>query len=247
MTTEQIDNLVKYILACASFSDNFRSRNLKKIHIIKYIYLADLFYAERNGETYTHTNWKFYHYGPWEEDLSNDIVKSLIRIGAKEYSTKNDNYEFESYSRNVQDEEFEEIESKIPAPIHRLEREIKSLSNNTDEILHRVYQTEPMLNTKPNEIINFQKINQDGKNTNEEIKFNKTKKELASIKERAKEIMNKKMAQTKKASRGIYDQLYFDAMHAIDSSTGIDSDVKINLHIDDSIWKSEWRKSDLPE
>jgi hypothetical protein len=59
--------------------------------------------------------------------------------------------------------------------------------------------------------------------------------------------MNKKMAQTKKASRGIYDQLYFDAMHAIDSSTGIDSDVKINLHIDDSIWKSEWRKSDLPE
>ncbi len=52
----RVDLLLQYALLVAGEQDEFLDRQLGPIHLIKYVYLADLFHAKRNnGVTFTGT------------------------------------------------------------------------------------------------------------------------------------------------------------------------------------------------
>lgn len=54
MKSNKIDLLIQYAILIAGQEDEYPDRQLGPIHLIKYVYLADLAYAERNGgETFT--------------------------------------------------------------------------------------------------------------------------------------------------------------------------------------------------
>jgi hypothetical protein len=81
--TVDLDRLFQYILATAAESEDFKTRELGPIHLLKYAYLADLAFAERNeGRTYTGTDWGFHHFGPWSSAAFQRIEPSLAVIGA---------------------------------------------------------------------------------------------------------------------------------------------------------------------
>ncbi len=93
--THKIDCLLQYTLLTAGQED-WGGRELGMIHLIKYLYLADLAYSERhNGETYTGLNWKFYHFGPWVEELYQKIEPALLAIGAEKKIYPRTKYEKE--------------------------------------------------------------------------------------------------------------------------------------------------------
>jgi hypothetical protein len=68
MKSSKIDLLIQYAILIAGQEDEYFDRQLGPIHLIKYVYLADLAYAEHNyGETFTGIDWQFYKFGPWSQ------------------------------------------------------------------------------------------------------------------------------------------------------------------------------------
>ena len=112
--THKIDLLLKYTLLVAGQED-WGNRELGMIHLIKYLYLADLAYSEHhNGETYTGLNWKFYNFGPWSEDLYQRIEPALLTIGAEKKVYPSTKYEKDCVRWSIQnDEMFEELDSEL--------------------------------------------------------------------------------------------------------------------------------------
>ena len=79
MDTKRFDLLLKYILAAAGQEDPGH-RELGPIHLIKYLYLADLIFAEKHGgETYTGALWRFHHFGPWSPEVYSRIEPVINR------------------------------------------------------------------------------------------------------------------------------------------------------------------------
>ena len=77
------DLLLQFILATAAGEDDWRSRELGPIHLLKYAYLADLAYAERHeGTSFTGATWQFYHFGPWQPEVFARIEPALDAIHA---------------------------------------------------------------------------------------------------------------------------------------------------------------------
>lgn len=52
----KVDQIIQYSLLCAGEEDNFFDRRFSPIHMIKYVYLADLAYAERRRRRNLHGN-----------------------------------------------------------------------------------------------------------------------------------------------------------------------------------------------
>lgn len=83
MDTGRVDRMIQYALSVAAGED-FCNRELGPIHLIKYVYLADLAHAERNkGQTFTGTPWRFHHFGPWDMEVYKRIEPACSVIGAE--------------------------------------------------------------------------------------------------------------------------------------------------------------------
>ena len=81
MKSSKIDLLIQYAILIAGQEDEYLDRRLGPIHLIKYVYLADLAYAERNcGETFTEIAWQFYKFGPWSQAVNERIKPALAAI-----------------------------------------------------------------------------------------------------------------------------------------------------------------------
>ncbi|WP_146155287.1 hypothetical protein [Enhygromyxa salina] len=61
---KKVDLLVTCAVSAAELQE-YPNDCLGPIHVLKYIYLADLAHAEQHGETFTGANWQFYNFGPW--------------------------------------------------------------------------------------------------------------------------------------------------------------------------------------
>ena len=93
MDTQKIELLIKYILGIAGQQD-IGSQELGPIHILKYLYLADLFCAEHNnGQTFTDIEWQFHKFGPWSYAAFEKIQPTLLSAGAVEKKISHPQYE----------------------------------------------------------------------------------------------------------------------------------------------------------
>lgn len=81
---KKIDKLLQFVLLTAGQEEYYSSRWLSRIHLIKYVYLADLAYSkEHGGKTYTGLDWHFHHYGPWALTCFKRIESALMNIQAE--------------------------------------------------------------------------------------------------------------------------------------------------------------------
>jgi hypothetical protein len=159
MDQDRIDHVIQLAVLVAGREDAPFDRELGPIHLIKYVYLADLAYAERHGgETYTGVPWQFYHYGPWSPEVNQRIEPALYAISATEKTFTSPKYEsdFKRWSK-VDDELLEEIERLLPPDVvSAVKRHVHKFGKDTAELLHFVYVTPPMLRAAPREQLVFE-------------------------------------------------------------------------------------------
>ena len=153
MDINKVDLLLKYILTSAGLED-FGNREVGPIHLVKYVYLADLAFAEKHGgETFTGTPWKFHHFGPWSPEVFNRIDPVVKEVGAEVRSISSPKLE-EDIRRFfwVDEDLFEQLDRELPLILTlTIKRLIHLFGDDTTSLLHHVYRTKPMLEATPGE------------------------------------------------------------------------------------------------
>lgn len=162
MNQDRIDQVMQFALAVSRcvHEEDWKLRELGPIHLIKYVYLADLAYAREHGETYTGTKWIFNHFGPWAAEVHDRIEFAMANINA--YSKKIDSKYGDDFTRwgiesyEEADEVYRQNREGLPMDVcFDLERVVKEFGNATSDLLHYVYLTEPMQCAAPKETLVF--------------------------------------------------------------------------------------------
>jgi hypothetical protein len=156
MDLNRVDILIRYIMAAAGQEDP-GNRQLGLIHILKYIYLADLaFSTKHQGETFTGLPWMFYKFGPWAVEAHQRIAPVVKSMGAEErvYPSK---YENDAVRWTLHDEDLlDELEHYLPREIcWAVKKGVREFGSDTYGLLHFVYRTAPMLKAAPGELLDF--------------------------------------------------------------------------------------------
>lgn len=254
-----IELIIQYSLLVAGEEDALFERQLGPIHLIKYVYLADLYYAKRNrGETFTNVNWQFYKFGPWSQSVNEAIEPALRAISANKKSFES-NYGEDDWIRwSLTNESLlRDKERLIPACITTyLKLDIHRHGKDTPSLLDFVYRTPPMLFAAPNEFLDFSLAIPVEKNkTKEPPKLrlnnlsNKKKKkflqEMKSIREKHKANKVKKPELVNPINQARFDDIYEGGVAWLDGLSGNKfKEKKITVKFDDDVWKSKSRNSD---
>jgi hypothetical protein len=157
----RIDLLLQFILAVAAEQDDFRDRELGPIHLLKYVYLADVAHAaRRNGETFTGVAWRFHHFGPWAGEVMDRIEPALKVIGAEVKrlaSQSGDDFTRYRLASRSDAERVRELAGRdLPPPVQfAVARAVQEFGQDTATLLHSVYRTGPMVSAAPEETLDF--------------------------------------------------------------------------------------------
>ena len=156
---KHIDLILQYVLLTAGEEDDFEDRDLGPIHLLKYVYLADLAYAQRhNGDSYTGIDWQFYKFGPWSSIVHNRIDTALACIHANKKIFDNNYGNDDDWTRwSLRDEGLlSQIGKKLPLVItSRIRSDVHKYGKDTPSLLDRVYKTKPMLMARPMEYLTW--------------------------------------------------------------------------------------------
>ena len=158
MIPDRIDRLIQYALAVAGQLD-FGQRELGPIHLVKYVYVGDFAYSEvHEGDIFTEAPWRFYHFGPWTEEVHARIAPAVEAVEAKHRKFTSARYEGEFSRFLLRDERIlQRLESELPSVVTSAVKDtVHEFGADTPGLLHHVYQTKPMLNAAPNESLNFE-------------------------------------------------------------------------------------------
>ncbi|MDY6895650.1 MAG: hypothetical protein SVO01_09590 [Thermotogota bacterium] len=260
MDISRVDKIIQYALLVAGDEDDFPDRHLGPIHLIKYVYLADLAYAKTHaGETFTGVKWQFYKFGPWAQEVNKRIEPALLHINAEKKTFPSNYGDKEEWVRwRVADDNFvDNLEIELPFIITvTLRRNVHQFGQATPELLAHVYSTEPMLSAAPKEFLDFSTLKTLPLNSLPEKSNNNllSKKKQKNLKANLRKLRSKsaeKLAAKRKKKlvkppiSPRYDDVYYEGLEWLDSLAGEkiptgDKDVVFS----DSIWKSPARTGD---
>ena len=161
----RIDLVHQYALVVAAFEDDWRSRELGPIHLVKYAYLADLAYARRHGEGFTGAAWEFHHFGPWQTHVFERIEPSLLAIQCTRTVVSNSRYQDDVVRFTVQHDVTrlrEQLEELLPIGVSgAIQTAVHRFGSDTASLLPHVYLTAPMLYAAPGELLDLTRQNAD--------------------------------------------------------------------------------------
>jgi hypothetical protein len=152
MNRDRCDRVIQFALLEAGRQDDYTERDLGPIHLLKYVYLADLAYAEKmHGETFTGVPWRFHHYGPWAAEVYERIEPALDAIHAHRQVISSTRYDDDFVRWRLTDDELQaEIERELPFPVtSAIRRCVRQYGKDTGELLNYVYATKPMRRAAP--------------------------------------------------------------------------------------------------
>jgi hypothetical protein len=261
MNTERVDDIIKLALSCAHQAEDWKDRELGPIHLVKFLYLADLAYAEQNnGETYTGIDWIFYHYGPWDTAAHSRIeqVVSKYPFTKRSFQSKWDKETFRYGVTSGQhaNELFKGYERSLPHTVFgAVKNATRKYGTDTRGLLCDVYVTQPMRQAKPHERLIFEgtprstPIPQQEKTPKQlsvrEKKRQKSRRDelKARIRKATEERLQREARQTQ--LEGPYDDVFFEGVAELDRLAGGEVDsLKGTLRFNDDIWHSEMRRLD---
>ncbi|AGW13800.1 hypothetical protein [Megalodesulfovibrio gigas] len=256
MDTIRVDTIIQYALTIASEQDEYRDRELGSIHLIKYLYLADLDYAAMHGgETYTGIPWVFFRFGPWAAEIQERIPVAARAMGAERRTFQTDAYG-----------ELERYFAPCHAPRAGLERKldvivatsvahkVKKFGADTDSLLQHVYGTEPLLRAAPREPLDFTLAarplsDQEQKAAQIKTMTPKQAKKLEAWKKEGRARFQRCLAEKKaRESKRItpppprFDDVYFAGLAALDEQAGESvPSGGMTCSISPDVWKSPAR------
>ena len=251
---KHINLLIHYIILTAGQEDDEHDRQLENIHIIKYVYLADLAYAKQNnGEIFTGTLWHFGKFGPWSQSVYDRIEPALSAIGTQIFFIENKNKEDWFKWQNTDETLQNEIECQLPLVIiAHLKKDIHKFGQDTPALLRYIYRTSPMLWAAPHDVLDFYHLKTPSNNkipqNNTEISKRKQKK----LKEKMRNLRalgsQKTMPKRKKTFVNPpiiarQDEIYLKGMDWLDSLAGVQiPEGEQQIVFSDLIWQSLARR-----
>lgn len=257
----RVDALLQFVLGVAACEDDSRDRELGPIHLIKYVYLADLAYAERHGgETFTGAPWRFYHFGPWSAEVFERIEPALSSVSARSKRIQSRHADdFVRYSLERMDAERvrSTLETSLPLVVQsRAAAAIHEFGSDTASLLRAVYLTRPMVNAAPEEDLNFATAVREPRTeytTEPKALTARQRRERKVHIERIRAEVQKRLAM--KAVPGLhaapsprYDEVFRDGIEWLDRLAGEDVPTTSGeLTVASDVWKSHARREpDVP-
>jgi hypothetical protein len=159
INTSNVDLVIQYSLLVAGDHYNYVDREFGSIHIIEYVYLADLSYAKcNNGHSFTGINWLLNEFGPWSQEVHARIEPALNAIHANKIQFSGNNGDKEDCIRwdLRNDSLLDEKRCALPSVIMtHLERDIHQFGNDTTSLLDYVNKTKPIISAVPNEYLDL--------------------------------------------------------------------------------------------
>lgn len=266
MNAEAVDSVIRYALAIAAENDDWLGRQLGPIHLVKYVYLADLAYAESHGgDTYTAAHWRFHHFGPWAVEVFERVEPGAIAFGAQIERISSSQFEndFVRYRLDPRDaaDRLSEIERTLPAEVRsRVNRAVHEFGNDTQSLLSFVYRTRPMLRAAPGANLDFYVVvaevgPQPGRVAEPEAQYSKKAEkrrraaleELRSrIQQRLRERLGRVTVAANPAPR--YDEVFAEGQRQLEELAGEAlAEGEIEGRFSDDIWHSRGRaETELP-
>lgn len=233
--TANIDLIIQYSLLAAGDEDEYIDRRLGPIHLIKYVYLADLAYAKQNnGQTYTGIKWRFYKFGPWSQEVNARIDPALNAIHAskKEFPSNYEDKEDWVRWELCDDELLQRKQRELPATITlSLKSLIHKFNKDTPSLLNYVYKTAPMLSAAPNEYLDFRTISESSEPADKNIPTlrldslsNKKKKVFQNKLNELRGVLQKKREDKPKLINPVpnprYDEVYKSGIFWLETLAG---------------------------
>jgi hypothetical protein len=263
--TERVDSLMRFIVLTAGQSDEFRDRAVGPIHLIKYLYLADLAYASRNnGRTFTGIRWKFHHFGPWAGEAYQRMDPALLTSGAERHIL-DCRYGDKENVRWIwhDDVAFQKTEKELPHVVtSTVRRTFREFGTDTYPLLHHIYRTAPMVHAAPEEELDFSHAVSDDNDQKEIASSQQSEalsiKKMKSQKQRMDDLrarVNAKIAEKRTSSHMVvpdppprYDEIFAQGVEWLDMIGGGPVPEYIGeVEFDDSLWKHPARtESDAP-
>lgn len=208
--------LIKYIICYATE----KGMKLSPIRLVKFLYLADLYWARENkGTTLTQWPWKFVHYGPFCKE-SLDAIEKAFQSELIQRTAYESKYVDEDYFLYWCKENRTDIEQRLPiyltSPLHEA---ISKWGDDTYGLLDYVYfQTEPMLEARKGNLLDFSKAkNPEAPQEIEMIKL--SAKQVArgrEIVERLKSKCKEGLKSQAQAPQPIFDEIYLKGTKVLD-------------------------------
>jgi len=256
----RIDQIIQFALLVASEEEDARERRLGRIHLIKYVYLADLAFAQKNdGQTFTGVDWQFFKFGPWAPVVNERIEPALLAICAEKSTFPSDYPDKNDWVRwQVTDDScLTTLEGNLPDIItFTIRSNVHKFGNATFDLLEYVYNTEPMRKASPNEQLSFanlrsqfprQKHSEDHPDSLSHKQRKKLKEKMAALRLKSKERLAEKRSQrlVQPVITPRYDDVYFQGLEWLDSLAGEKiPEGDMDATFSDTIWKSQARSGD---
>jgi len=256
MIADRVDLVLQYALLRAGEEESFANRDLGPIHLLKYVYLADLAHAKaHNGETFTGTTWKFHHFGPWAADVHQRIEPALRAIQAQRQEFGSDYEDRANWIRWSKTDErlLNERQKTIPFEIRSyLDGWVHKFKKDTPALLDHVYRTAPMLSAAPGTTLDFsleppftRAVATSAPSTSA-----RTARQLKKLKEAAKEMRLKHMQRSTTENRFVpkaapEDDVYEAGIAWLDGLSGEQFQPKrMTAEFSSDVWDSPARRSD---
>jgi hypothetical protein len=139
-----------------------RGERLTTLRLVKFLYLADLYYARfSKGKTLTGWPWAFVYFGPWCRQV-NDAIDNAVKNGVvltQVYpSEQDDDKDYRLFWLEDTDEE-PKVADALPTYVwSRLQWAIRKWADDSYGLLDYVYfETAPMIEAKPGAVLDFSK------------------------------------------------------------------------------------------
>jgi len=255
----KVHGIMQYALLIAGQADDRHERSLSPIHLIKYLYLADLDHARfHNGRTFTGIDWTFHHFGPWSTVAYQQIEPALSSLGASKSKTQSQygEQDWVRWSYSAERDQVVQVGQGLPLEIRKtIEHYVSKYHNNTTAMLHDIYATPPMLQAAPGEELDFSVMIAQPKEAQEaHVPYVKRlspkqrkvlKTGMAELRERFQQRMERAGRSTHVAS-GRYDAVFEQGVEWLDNLAGAPfPDGEVEVRFSDEIWKSVARSGDV--
>lgn len=252
MQHDKVEALVQFILATARLEvEDWNQRALGPIHIIKYVYLADLAYAERHGECFTGVPWQFHNFGPWSAELQDHLPQAVALANADARPFDNmhgaESIRWKIADTRTAERALAHAEPFLPTHVKLLVKQaVKRFGNDTSELLEHVYATTPMTRVAPREPLSFDDLmvaparQMEPPPTLRPKALKRRKEMLGAARARfAKRAESLPRAETQPP---VYDEVFESALRLLDANVNADvAKLEGVLEFDDAVWHSPAR------
>ncbi len=261
MQVDRIDVLLKLALSAAGQND-FGERELGPIHLLKYVYLGDLAYAETHeGQTFTGAPWRFHHYGPWSLEVFQRIEPVVLATHAEERHFQSRFADDFTRWTLADDDLYRSLQRELPSEISMaVRRAVREFAADTQGLLAYVYRTRPMVRAAPSELLDFSVVARFAASPSVEsapgaTASRKAQRRRAEALEKLRQRVRARLSEGRDARRHArptteprYDEVFSEGQRQLDAMAGTDlPEGELKVEFGDDIWKSRGREeTELP-